>query len=250
MAANKLNILTNVPVMVEFTRDDVKWSNHPEYGQSYSHLVNAIPQGGAREDGMSLRATPLLQAKLVEAGCGKGAVAEITKKEVPQKGHTKTEWVVVIKRQPQVVGWTVKDWDGNTITPGDNPPAGPVGNPKLDPKIEQVAKAFDGVVEKGFGPKPTTSLKELKDLYMECVVEANLVMLALPAALVPPTEANALELTHLIKDLATSLFIEANKRGIKATPPESETFTEIPADNPADVLFEGEGGKADDNLPF
>ena len=250
MAAEKITLMTNVPTLLEFKRDDVKFSSHPEYGDSYSHLVNAITQG-VRTDGGSLRATPILHNKMVEAGAGKGGVVEVTKVEVPSpKGKPRTEWVVVLKRQGER-GWAVKDWDGNAVN-AVNPTT-----PGLDPKVAQILDVFDAEISQNFdtpvttpaafGPAtPPPTLASLAALYAECLALAHEIV----KVNLSGTDMDcSLERT---KDVATTFFIEANRKGIKATATAVPTFAEIPTSStPAAVLFPEEGGLADqEELPF
>ena len=103
MPYDKLTIDTSADV--EFLRDDVRYGDHPQYGESWSYYVSSA--GNAS----SLRAYPGLQRALMSAGIGKGATAKITK-HVTDAG---TRWEVVQTRAPVEPGLTAKTWEGEIL---------------------------------------------------------------------------------------------------------------------------------------
>lgn len=224
--ADKVTLPTNITVTVQFLRDDCKYSNHAQYGDSFSHFVNAAYPDGLRIERGTLRATPKLHDALLQAGCGKMAVVEITKKEV---SGNKIEWQVALRRNPEAPGFTVKPWEEGGQLPGQPqgesyPPA-----PKADPRQPQ-GHPFQG-------NEPAITLADLVYFYEECLIAAQMT--------VPRILGEAVSL-EAIKDVATTFFIEGNKRKLPLPKPRDEEDGEpMESEKPP-----GHHAGADDDLPF
>jgi hypothetical protein len=223
--AEKVELPTNITVTVQFLRDDCRSSSHPEYGESFSHFVNAAYPDKTRIERGSMRATALLQDAILQAGCGKLAVAEITRKEGKNR---RVEWQVVLRRAPESPGFAVKPWDDKA--PGDAPKAQAPMSAIPTPNITSAPVPFPA--------EPALTLADLCYFYEECLIAAQMVV---PRILgeVP---------ADIVKDVATTLFIEGNKRKLAKPKPQDEVEVIIGDDN--DDEPDGRNAGPDDDLPF
>lgn len=235
--AEKITIPTNIAVHLEFLRDDCKYSVHPQYGESYSLYCNAINSvTNTRTDKGTLRATPKLYEAILATGAGKTAVVTVTKHET---AGNKIEWLVNLVRPCSLPGFKVEAWEPNGPLPGSAPaqaqaPAAPANG--SDPFGGAVTPPADSTRPTGFQPRPTMTLDDLYHLYRQCAIRG--------VAIAEHLFGQEVE-ASVVKDISTTFFIEANKRGI--TGKEVPEVAEVAEVAEPVVAF---GSTGNDDIPF
>lgn len=230
--ADKIKFAANVPCHITLKRDDCWFKEDPKYGKSFAYQVIQKWVDPDSDEDMTAEGyaylTELLHDKLTEAGAGKGAVLKVTKKEVASGGKSRVEWVVKMVTPPEKPGILIKDADNNIIGQ-----AGNVGQPK-----ETAPKAPVAPQNQRSAPA-TVSIGELVALYSECLKGSAWALGQLGS------EATTAE----IQNGAACLFIEANKKGVRA-----EMMADLLpiSDTNGNSEDPPEGGSKDedDDLPF
>lgn len=281
---SRLRWMPNVTVRCHFTYDDCKWSDGKQkdgrdFGESFNYSVRAQWTDHAGEHDQTpayISCTETLHWKLINAGIGKGAIADVTKIQLQQNA---TGWDVKLVQAPASVGIDVKDWNGNFLrndipdgqpreggqqVSGGGPTAAPgtgaVGSP---PRPDTASQGGSVSSSPGSGPPKPASAPTLLDfeeamaLSMAAGVRASLKAKAeLRAQGVNEEDLSVLDSSNP----GTTLFIEGHKKGIDffahlkkeippaggPPPPAEEDETQGMRDNPPPPTDPPD----DDGLPF
>ena len=241
----KLKFQTNIPVELSFPFGDCRFSDGAmpdgrQFDPSYAYRVRAKfadAQGQVTEhDLCDMRATERLQESLVNAGAGQGAVLMVCKVEGDSgKSYFNVE-TSVASSQP---GIAVKDWNGTVLRQDSATPvaAGQVAaTPPQQAPVASAAPATQSApvaAQGGSGaPVGREALVEMNRLYFACYQEAA----SMFASVVENDLIEFLQVAPTAEDVrtvATTFYIDANKKGIKiGAPPTSPDST------------------GDDDLPF
>ena len=107
-----LRIENGDAVGVGFKRDDVRYDQHETYGKSWCYLVTCNGPNGVET--RSLRAYEGLQRALLKANVSKGMRAVISRRQ--GEGNA-VIWDIEVHASGDGKSVTVKDWDGNILSP-------------------------------------------------------------------------------------------------------------------------------------
>jgi len=203
----QIKFQTNVPMRVKFPFNDCRRWVHEKYGESYTFTVEAEwtdPQTGPvaipcnEEIKGSIRCSPFLMNKILSAGLGQGAEADVTFYETGQ--GNKKDYTVKVVTPPSAAGFVIKDAEGNTV---DLQGVGVSG------RVVDSSGSVKGMDTGGStapSKAPSRTIYEVAALYDQCVEEAS-------KALRKHIMADVSDTT--IQAGAATLFIQANKEGIQ-----------------------------------